>query len=201
MHQEEKELRKRGFSIIAGVDEAGRGPLAGPVVAAAVIFPADYTNPQINDSKQLTALERSRLFVEIKNNAISYAVASITPAKIDEMGILNATKLAMRQAIMKLDPRPDFILTDAVPVNVMDIAQKPIVKGDAKVFSIAAASILAKVTRDEMMVKYAKKYPQYSFGEHMGYGTELHLGAIKKHGASPIHRKSFSPFTDEYCEE
>jgi len=197
MYREEQELRGRGFELIAGVDEAGRGPLAGPVVAAAVIFSADYKNPLINDSKQLTALQRSQLFVEIKNAAVSYAVAVIPASKIDAMGILNATKLAMRQAIMKLDPRPEFILTDAVPVNVMDVPQKPIVKGDAKVFSIAAASILAKVTRDEMMVKYAKKYPAYGFDAHMGYGTEVHLSAIKKHGASPIHRKSFSPFATD----
>ena len=196
MYQEEAKLRKKGFSVIAGVDEAGRGPLAGPVVAAAVIFPADYSNRLINDSKQLTALQRGQLFVEIKNNALSYGIASITPAKIDEMGILKATKLAMRQAIMKLDPRPEFILTDAVPVNVMDIPQMPMVKGDARCLSIAAASILAKVTRDEMMVKYAKKYPHYSFGDHMGYGTKVHLKAIKKHGASKIHRMTFSPFTD-----
>lgn len=197
MYQEEAELRKRGFSVIAGVDEAGRGPLAGPVVAAAVILPADYKNGLINDSKQLTALQRGRMFVEIKNSALSWAAVAISPAKIDEMGILNASKLAMRQAILKLDPMPDFILTDAVPVNVMGIAQKPIVQGDAKVFSIAAASILAKVTRDEMMMKYDKKYPQYGFGEHMGYGTELHLTAIKKHGATPIHRMSFSPLSKD----
>jgi len=197
VHKEEQSLRERGFSVIAGVDEAGRGPLAGPVVAAAVIFSANYKNPLINDSKQLTALQRAQLFVEIKNAALSYAMGVVPASKIDAMGILNATKLAMRQAILKLDPVPDFILTDAVPVNVMDIAQKPIIKGDTKVFSIAAASILAKVTRDEMMAKYAKKYPQYGFEEHMGYGTELHLRAIKKHGASPIHRMSFSPLATD----
>jgi ribonuclease HII len=195
MYQEEQNLRERGYQLIAGIDEAGRGPLAGPVVAVAVIFPADYKNPLINDSKQLTALQRAQLFVEIKHSALSYAVGIIPASKIDEIGILNATKLAMRQAILKLDPTPDFILTDAVPVNVMDIPQKPMVKGDARVFSIAAASILAKVTRDEMMAKYDKKYPAYGFGDHMGYGTEVHLKAIKEHGACRIHRKSFSPFT------
>ena len=195
MYTEEQNLRERGYQMIAGVDEAGRGPLAGPVVAAAVIFPADYKNPLINDSKQLTPLQRAQLFVEIRNAALSYAVGIIQPSKIDEMGILNATKLAMRQSILKLDPRPDFILTDAVPVNVMDVPQKPMVKGDARVFSIAAASILAKVTRDELMIKYDKKYPHYGFAEHMGYGTEVHLTAIKKHGACKIHRMSFSPFT------
>ncbi len=194
MYKQEQNLKNKGYQHIAGVDEAGRGPLAGPVVAAAVIMPDGYRNELINDSKQLTAMQREQLFVEISNNALTYAVGVITPSKIDEMGILNATKLAMRQAINKLDPTPDFILTDAVPVNIMDIPQMPIIKGDEKVFSIAAASIIAKVHRDHLMVKYDKKYPKYSFGDHMGYGTEVHLSAIKKHGACPIHRKSFSPF-------
>ncbi len=194
MYKQEQALKAKGYQHIAGVDEAGRGPLAGPVVAAAVIMPEEYKNELINDSKQLTAMQREQLFVEISNNALTYAVGVVTPSKIDEMGILNATKLAMRQAILKLDPTPDFILTDAVPVNIMDIPQMPIIKGDEKVFSIAAASIIAKVHRDHLMVKYDKKYPNYSFGDHMGYGTEVHLSAIKKHGACPIHRLTFSPF-------
>lgn len=196
MHKTETNLKQRGYRHIAGVDEAGRGPLAGPVVAAAVIFPDGYRNELINDSKQLTAMQRERLFVEIKNNALTYAIGVVTPSKIDEIGILNATKLAMRQAINKLDPVPDFILTDAVPVNIMHIPQMPIIKGDEKIFSIAAASIIAKVHRDHLMMKYDKKYPKYSFGDHMGYGTEVHLNAIKKHGACAIHRKSFSPFSN-----
>ncbi|MBU0577015.1 ribonuclease HII [Patescibacteria group bacterium] len=195
MYKQEQMLKEKGFQCIAGVDEAGRGPLAGPVVAAAVILPSDYKHTVINDSKQLTALQREQLFVEIKNVAISYAVGVISPSKIDDMGILNATKLAMRQAILKLDPTPDFILTDAVPVNIMDIPQMPIIKGDQKVFSIAAASIIAKVHRDHLMAKYDKKYPNYSFGDHMGYGTEVHMSAIKKHGPCPIHRLTFSPFS------
>ncbi len=196
MYKQETTLRSQGYKHICGVDEAGRGPLAGPVVAAAVIMTDGYKNELINDSKQLTAMQREQLFVEIKNSALSYAVGVITPSKIDEMGILNATKLAMRQAINKLDPTPDFILTDAVPVNIMDTPQMPIIKGDEKVFSIAAASIIAKVHRDHLMMKYDKKYPNYSFANHMGYGTEVHLSAIKKHGACPIHRKSFSPFSN-----
>jgi len=195
VYKQEQDLKLKGYKFIAGVDEAGRGPLAGPVVAAAVIMPEGYRNELINDSKQLTAMQREQLFVEIKNVAFSYAVGVITPSKIDDMGILNATKLAMRQAILELDPMPDFILTDAVPVNIMDIPQMPIIKGDEKVFSIAAASIIAKVHRDHLMMKYDKKYPDYGFGNHMGYGTEIHLKAIEKHGACPIHRMTFSPFS------
>jgi len=197
MHQHEQNLRKKGFNVIAGVDEAGRGPLAGPVVAAAVILPADYRNEMVNDSKQLTELQREQLFIEIKNVALSYGVGKVSPKKIDEMGILNAAKLAMRQAILQLNPQPDFILVDAVPINIMEIPQQAIVKGDQKILSIAAASIIAKVTRDHLMVKYAKKYPEYGFEKHMGYGTKFHLDSIKKHGHCPIHRISFEPLKSQ----
>jgi len=193
MRKEEKNLRQRGYQLIAGIDEAGRGPLAGPVVAAAVILPADFRNSEINDSKQLSALQRERLFVDIKNAALTYAIGIVSPNEIDQMGILNATKLAMRQAVMKLDPKPDFILIDAVAIHVDGIPQMAIIDGDAKVFSIAAASIIAKVSRDRLMVKYHRQFPQYGFDQHMGYGTEIHLGALQKHGPSPIHRMSFSP--------
>lgn len=195
MHKEEKDLRQKGFELIAGTDEAGRGPLAGPVVAAAVIFPANYRNKAIRNSKELPAMERERLFVEIKNSALSWAVGVVGWRQIDEMGILNASKLAMRQAVLKLDPAPDFILSDAVGLNIMGIAQKAVIKADESIFSVAAASILAKVHRDKLMMNYHKKYPDYGFNQHMGYGTEVHLSAIKKHGACQIHRKSFSPFT------
>jgi ribonuclease HII len=195
MHLEEKNLRERGYTLIAGTDEAGRGPLAGPVVAAAVIFPAGYRNKGIRNSKELTALQREELFVEIKNKALSWAVGVVGWKQIDEMGILNASKLAMRQAILKLDPAPDFILSDAVGLNIMGIPQKAIIKADETVFCVAAASILAKVHRDRLMLGYHKKYPEYGFAEHMGYGTEVHLSAIKLHGACPIHRLSFSPFS------
>ncbi len=195
MHQEENELRKRGFQLIAGTDEAGRGPLAGPVVAGAVIFPEGYKNAIIKDSKQHTPMDRERLFVEIKNAALSWAVGVVGWKQIDEMGILNASKLAMRRAILKLDPTPDFIISDAVALNVMEIPQKAMVKADESVFSVAAASILAKVHRDKLMMNYHKKYPEYGFDQHMGYATEVHLSAIKKHGACQIHRLSFSPFT------
>lgn len=194
MYKEEKQIYQHGFNLIAGVDEAGRGPLAGPVVAAAVIMPGDYRNDKINDSKILSPIEREQLFIEIKNTALSYGVGIVGWKQIDEMGILNASKLAMRQAVLKLDPTPDFILSDAVALNVTGIPQKAIIKGDGFVFCIAAASILAKVSRDHLMLNYHKKYPQYSFDQHMGYGTEIHLTAIKKHGPCQIHRLSFSPF-------
>ncbi len=195
MHKEEKDLRQKGFELIAGTDEAGRGPLAGPVVAAAAIFPKEYRNSAIADSKKLTAMERERLFVEIKNSALSWAVGVVGWRQIDEMGILNASKLAMRRAILDLNPAPDFILSDAVGLNIMGIAQKAIIKADESIFCVAAASILAKVHRDKLMMNYHKKFPDYGFNQHMGYATKVHLSAIKKHGACQIHRKSFSPFT------
>lgn len=195
MYIEEQNLRGRGFELIAGTDEVGRGSLAGPVVAAAVIFPKEYRNSAIMDSKQLSAMERERLFVEIKNSALSWAVGVVGWRQIDEMGILNASKLAMRRAILKLEPAPDFILSDAVGLNIMGIAQKAIIKADESIFCVAAASILAKVHRDRLMMNYHKKFPDYGFNQHMGYATKVHLSAIKKHGACQIHRKSFSPFT------
>lgn len=197
MYKKESQLRKQGFQLIAGTDEAGRGPLAGPVVAAAVIFDESYKNDKINDSKKLTTIEREQLFVEIKNSAISYAIGIVGWKQIDEMGILNASKLAMRQAIMRLDPKPNFILSDAVAINVTDIPQMAIIKGDEKIFAIAAASILAKVTRDHLMMSYHKKYPNYGFAHHMGYGTEIHIRAIKKHGPCQIHRMSFAPLSTQ----
>jgi ribonuclease HII len=193
MYCVEKNLRQRGYQLIAGIDEAGRGPLAGPVVAAAVILPPDYRNSEINDSKQLTPLKRESLFIDIKNAALTFAIGIVSPREIDEIGILNATKLAMRQAVLKLDPKPEFILIDAVAINVEGIPQMTLIEGDAKVFSIAAASILAKVSRDRLMVKYHRQFPQYGFDQHMGYGTEIHLKAISKHGPSPIHRMTFAP--------
>ncbi|MBU0705807.1 ribonuclease HII [Patescibacteria group bacterium] len=196
MIKEETDLRKMGFRLIAGTDEAGRGPLAGPVVAAAVVFPETYRNKAIRNSKELSAMERERLFAEIRNSAISWAVGVVGWRQIDEIGILNASKLAMRQAVLKLDPRPDFILSDAVGLNIMGIPQKAIIKADETVFCVAAASILAKVHRDRLMMFYHKKYPDYGFARHMGYATEVHLSAIKKHGACPIHRLSFSPFSN-----
>ena len=194
MKQEEQNLRKRGFQLIAGTDEAGRGPLAGPVVAAAVILPEAYTNKLIKDSKQLTTFEREQLFVEIKHVALTFGIGVVGWREIDALGILNASKLAMRRAVLSLNPLPDFLISDAVAINIMDIPQKAIVKADEKVFCVAAASILAKVHRDKLMHDYHKKYPEYGFNQHMGYATEVHLKAIEKHGPCQIHRKSFSPF-------
>ena len=195
MYKQENNLRQRNYNLIAGVDEAGRGPLAGPVVAAAIILPAQYRNPRIKDSKVLSDLEREQLFVELKNVALSYAVTIVGRREIDNLNILNAARLAMQRAVKKLNPEPDFILTDAVHLNIMNIAQKAVVKGDETVFSIAAASILAKVHRDRVMQKYHSKYPEYGFDQHKGYGTTVHLQAIKNHGPSPIHRLTFSPFS------
>ncbi len=193
MHKEEKQIREYGFKRIAGVDEAGRGPLAGPVVAAAVVLPENYRNKNIQDSKKLTGLQREQLFIEIKNTALAYGIGVVGWKQIDEKGILEASKLAMRQAVLKLDSAPDFVLSDAVPLNLAGVPQKAVIGGDGSVFCIAAASILAKVSRDRLMQKYHKKYPQYGFDQHMGYGTEIHLSAIKKYGSCPIHRMSFAP--------
>jgi len=193
MYKVELELKQKGFILIAGIDEAGRGPLAGPVVAGAVIMPDGYKNDLIKDSKKLSPMQREQLYIEIKNTALSYSVGVCTAGEIDKIGILNAAKLAMRKAVLSLDPRPDFIVIDAVAINVTDIPQVAIIKGDDKVFSIAAASIIAKVHRDHLMHGYHKKYPQYGFNEHMGYGTEKHLKAIKEFGPCPIHRMSFAP--------
>ncbi len=194
LKKESDDLHKKGFKLIAGTDEVGRGPLAGPVVAAAVILPKGYNNSLIQDSKKISPELRETLAKEIKEKAISFCIAKVNWKQIDEMGILNASKLAMRRAILGLSKTPDFILSDAVALNIMEIPQKAIVKGDEKVLCIAAASILAKVHRDELMLKYSKKHPKYGFEKHMGYGTKVHLNAIKKHGACQIHRKSFSPF-------
>jgi ribonuclease HII len=197
MHKIERELRVRGYQLIAGVDEAGRGPLAGPVVAAAVILPSDYRNKEVQDSKKLTDMKREQLFVEIRNVAVSYSVGVVGWKQIDEMGILEATKLAMRRAVIKLDPKPEFVVSDAVALNIPGLPQMAVLQGDSKVFSVAAASILAKVSRDRLMLGYHKKYPQYCFDQHMGYGTEVHLTAIKKHGPCPIHRMSFGILNDK----
>ncbi len=196
MYKIERELRGRGYQLIAGVDEAGRGPLAGPVVAAAVMLPSDYRNREVRDSKKLTDMKREKLFAEIKNVAVSYALGIVGWKQIDEMGILEATKLAMRRAVIKLDPKPEFVVSDAVALNIPGLAQMAVLQGDSKVFSIAAASIIAKVSRDRLMLGYHKKYPQYGFNQHMGYGTEVHLAAIQRHGACPIHRLSFGVLTE-----
>ena len=179
------------LNAVCGIDEAGRGPLAGPVVAAAVILPKDAEILYLNDSKKLTEKRREALFEEVKEKAISYGIGIVSPEVIDEINILQATYQAMRDAISQLDPMPEVLLNDAVTIPGVTIPQVPIIKGDAKSVSIAAASILAKVTRDRMMIQYDEIYPEYGFAGHKGYGTAVHINAIKEHGPCPIHRRTF----------
>ncbi|MCI8727010.1 MAG: ribonuclease HII [Hungatella sp.] len=177
--------------VVCGIDEAGRGPLAGPVVAGAVILPADCQILYLNDSKKLSEKKRELLFHEIKEKAVSYGIGIVGPGRIDEINILQATYEAMRQAIGQLKVKPQILLNDAVTIPLAEGIQVPIVKGDAKSVSIAAASILAKVTRDQMMTEYDTLFPEYGFGKHKGYGTAAHIQALKDHGPCPIHRRSF----------
>lgn len=185
--------RKYGAgAVVCGIDEAGRGPLAGPVVAGACILPADCQILYLNDSKKLSEKRREALFEEIKEKAVAFSVGIVSPAVIDEINILQATYEAMRQAVSKLPVTPDIFLNDAVIIpGIEENRQVKIIKGDAKSVSIAAASILAKVTRDHMMAEYDSLYPQYGFAKHKGYGTKAHLDAIREYGMCPIHRRSF----------
>lgn len=185
------ETKYMEYSYICGIDEVGRGPLAGPVVASAVILPKDCTILYINDSKQLTEKKREELFDQIMEQAIAVGVGSIPPGKIDEINILQATYEAMRQAICNLTVTPNLLLNDAVTIPGIAIKQVPIIKGDEKSISIAAASIIAKVTRDRLMTAYDKIFPQYGFAGNKGYGSKEHIEALKKFGPSPIHRNSF----------
>ncbi len=179
------------YGTICGIDEAGRGPLCGPVVAAAVILPDEYNILYINDSKKLSETKREEVYKEIDKYAVTYGVGIVSPERIDEINILQATYEAMRTAIHKLSVTPDILLNDAVTIPMVDIKQVPIIKGDAKSQSIAAASIVAKVTRDHLMEEYDKLYPEYGFAKHKGYGTAAHIKAIKEYGPCPIHRRTF----------
>lgn len=179
-----------GAVIIAGIDEAGRGPLAGPVVAACAVMPLDDIIEGVDDSKKLTEKTRERLYGLICEKAISYAVAEVDNETIDRINILNATKRAMLKAVKSVTVKPDVLLIDAVKLN-SEITVCPIIKGDGLSYSIAAASILAKVYRDKLMAKYAEQYPEYGFEKHKGYGTPEHIAALKALGATPIHRKTF----------
>ena len=193
LKQEENELRKKGFNIICGIDEAGRGPLAGPVVVASVIMPADSMIEGVNDSKKVSEKKREKLYEEIIQNAISYGVAIISPEEIDTINILNATKKGLTISLKELTVKPDLIIVDALThIDTMGIPYESIIKGDAKCYSIAAASIIAKVTRDRLMREWATIYPNYSFEKHKGYGTAMHIEAIKQYGLCPIHRRSFT---------
>jgi len=187
----EYEYTYAASGVICGIDEAGRGPLAGPVVAGAVILPQDCEILFLNDSKKLSGKRREELFLEIREKAIAWNVGIVGPDVIDEINILQATYEAMRQAVAGLSVQPNLLLNDAVTIPGIETDQIPIIKGDAKSVSIAAASILAKVTRDHMMVEYDKLFPEYGFAKHKGYGTAVHTAALREHGPCPIHRRSF----------
>ena len=187
----EYEKKNASYGCVCGIDEVGRGPLAGPVVAGAVILPADCRILYINDSKKLSEKKREALAEEIREKALAWAVGIVSREVIDEINILQATYEAMRQAIAQLSPAPDVLLNDAVTIPGIYIPQVPIIKGDAKSQSIAAASIIAKVTRDHMMVEYDELYPGYDFAANKGYGTAAHIAALKEKGPCPIHRRTF----------
>lgn len=189
----EKDLYKKGFQNICGIDEAGRGPLAGPVVVAGVIMPKDSMIEGVNDSKKVSEKKREKLYDLIIDEAISYSVAIIGQDIIDDINILNATKAGVTQVVEGLDVRPDLIVIDALThIDTKGVPYDSIIKGDAKCYNIAAASILAKVTRDRIMRQWAEVYPQYNFAQHKGYGTAMHIAAIKEYGLCPIHRRSFT---------
>lgn len=179
------------YVLVCGIDEAGRGPLAGPVTAGAVILPPDHDILYINDSKKLSPKKREMLYEQITSEAVSWAVASVTPQRIDEINILQATYEAVRTAVARLDPAPSVLVNDAVTIPGISIRQIPVVKGDAKCISVAAASILAKVTRDRYMAELDEKYPEYGFAKHKGYGTKAHIEALKQYGPCPEHRRTF----------
>lgn len=185
------EREYESFGYVCGIDEVGRGPLAGPVVAGAVILPKDCKLLYLNDSKQVSARKREELYPQIMEEAVAVGLGYNTPERIDEINILQATFEAMREAIQNLKVKPDILLNDAVTIPKVDIRQVPIIKGDAKSVSIAAASIVAKVTRDRLMVQYDEIYPEYGFASNVGYGSAEHIAALKKYGPTPIHRKSF----------
>ncbi|MGC3959332.1 MAG: ribonuclease HII [Verrucomicrobiota bacterium] len=204
----ERNLWSREFTLVAGVDEAGRGPLAGPVVAAAVILQATWANGgfderlvDLNDSKQLTEAQRENFFQIITSHPdLRYAIAIVDAATIDRINILQATHRAMNEALAQLQPQPQHVLVDGRPVKSMTLPQTALVKGDSRSYSIAAASVLAKVTRDRMMLEFDAKFPGYGFAVHKGYGVPQHLAAIEKLGPCPIHRMSFAPLKQKQAE-
>ncbi len=189
----ENNWHKKGKKLVCGIDEAGRGPLAGPVVVAAVIMPEDSFIEGVNDSKKVSEKKREKLYDEITENAIAWSVGIIDQNEIDEINILNATKKGLTTALTELKEKPDIILVDALTkIDTLGIPYESIIKGDAKSYSIAAASIIAKVTRDRIMRQWDEIYPQYGFINHKGYGTKAHIDAIKQYGLCPLHRKSFT---------
>lgn len=193
----ENELHEKGYEYVCGVDEAGRGPLCGPVFAAACILPDGLVIDGLNDSKKLTEKKREALFDVICENAVAYCIASADVEEIDELNILEADLLAMRRAIDGLSQKADFAIIDGNVARDFQIPAAPVIKGDAKSMSIAAASVLAKVSRDRICVELDREYPQYGIAKHKGYGTREHMDALKKYGPSPIHRKKFIRFLDD----
>ncbi len=193
LYKYENNLLNKGYKYISGCDEAGRGPLAGPVYCAACILDPEYKIEGLNDSKKLTEKQREKLFGEIKEHALSYSIVSIDSETIDRINILEASRKGMEDAVKNLTIKPDYILTDYMDLYHTDIEYLKLAHGDALSASIAAASILAKVSRDRYMTKISKEYPEYGFDSHKGYGTKAHIDALKKYGASPLHRKSFKP--------
>jgi ribonuclease HII len=190
----ERDLRARGFVRIAGIDEAGRGPLAGPVVAAAVVLPEKFRHKVLTDSKQLSAANRDEIYQEMTTReGVVWSVSVVDVEEIDRINILRATHQAMRRAVAALPVPPDHALIDGLPVRPFPIEQTALVGGDARSFSIAAASVIAKVTRDRLMVELDARHPGYAFAQHKGYGTALHLARLRAHGPCPIHRKTFLP--------
>ena len=196
----EKKLYKKGINLIGGIDEVGRGPLVGPVVAACVILPKNFYHEDIKDSKKISEKKRERLYDLIMENALSIGIGVIDSQRIDEINIYEATKEAMILAVNNMKIKPEYLLIDAMKLNI-DIPYEAIIKGDAKSESIAAASIIAKVTRDRMLIELDKEYPMYGFKKNKGYGTKEHLEAIKKYGVINSHRRSFKPVIDAITEE
>lgn len=192
----EQEARRRGYRRVAGIDEAGRGPLAGPVVAAAVVLPIHVRLTGVDDSKQLSEAERERLYDAILDKAVGVGIGSADAGEIDAINILEASRLAMCRALANLDPAPDYLLTDAVTLPAVRVPLRPIIKGDALSLSIAAASIIAKVTRDRLMAAFHETFPQYNFRSHKGYGTPEHLRMLARFGPCPLHRRTFAPVGD-----
>lgn len=196
----EKKARGEGYHLLCGIDEVGRGPLAGPVVAAAVILPESFYLPGLTDSKKLTAAKRESFYEFIVKEAIAFGVGIVSPAEIDRLNIYQATKAAMIKAVNELPVAPEYLLIDAMELS-LPITQESLIKGDARSVSIAAASVVAKVTRDRMMMQLAAEYPQYGFEQNMGYGTKQHLEALNLFGVTECHRRSFSPVKEMAAEE
>ncbi len=193
-HRHAEELHFQGWACVAGIDEAGRGPLAGPVVAGAVILPREFSHRVLHDSKKLSHAQRDEIYGELTARPdVIWAAAVVSPEEIDRLNILRATHEAMRRAVASLAEAPDHALIDGLPVRPFPIAQTSLVGGDGLSFSIAAASIIAKVTRDRLMIELDAVYPQYAFAQHKGYGTALHIERLRKHGPCAIHRRSFRP--------